>query len=74
MVSIQRSICEFNWKRAFDNNDRGPTLNNATNYVLSNFIPHEKFSSDGKNPTLFDNEIENIVLYLLQKYWQIRYN
>ena len=61
---IQRAICEFNWKKAFDNKDidyKLSILNNTVNNVLSKFILHETIACDHRNPPWFHNEIENLI-------------
>ena len=61
---IQQAVHEFNWERAFHRkniNEEVSILNNTSNDVISNFIPHETITCDDKKPPWFDKNIINLI-------------
>ena len=61
---IRRSIDMFDWDRDFVNtnvNEKGFILNKTILNILSNFIPHETLTIDGKDPPWFTKKIKHLI-------------
>ena len=61
---IQQAIKQFSWEKLFRNlniNEMFSLFNKTIKNILSNYIPHEKITYDGKNPPWFNKNIKQLV-------------
>ena len=61
---IQQAIKQFSWEKLFRNlnvNEMFSLFNKTIYNILSNYIPHEKITYDGKNPPWFNKNIKQLV-------------
>ena len=62
---IRRSIDEFSWERCFANasvNNKVHMFNKTIKNIMSNYIPHETFICDDRDPPWINKDAKQLIL------------
>ena len=62
---IKKAITDFSRERAFENlsvDEKVSLFNKTIKNMLSNYIPHEMITTDGRDPSWFNNKVKSFII------------